>query len=232
MKRLVLFDIDETMISSNGAGRKAMARALKESHDIPEEATRISMSGKTDPQIMREIFASQGLDFGEEASAAVKINQLIDLYLTYLDQELSASQTMIMHEGVVQILDRLRSDSNCYLGLLTGNVEIGARKKLHFFDLNHYFEIGAYGSDSANRLDLPQFAVKRAQDHFSNQFAPEEVIIVGDSVNDIACAHGYGAQVIAVNTGKTPWKDLEERNPQHLFKNLADTEAVYKAIFK
>ncbi len=209
-----------------------MARALKESHDIPEEATRISMSGKTDPQIMREIFASQGLDFGEEASAAVKINQLIDLYLTYLDQELSASQTMIMHEGVVQILDRLRSDSNCYLGLLTGNVEIGARKKLHFFDLNHYFEIGAYGSDSANRLDLPQFAVKRAQDHFSNQFAPEEVIIVGDSVNDIACAHGYGAQVIAVNTGKTPWKDLEERNPQHLFKNLADTEAVYKAIFK
>ena len=231
MKRLVLFDIDETMISSNGAGRKAMARALKESHDIPEEATRISMSGKTDPQIMREIFAAQGLDFGEEEAAVLKINQLIDLYLSYLDHELSTSQTMIMHEGVVEILDRLRADSQCYLGLLTGNVEIGARKKLHCFDLNHYFEIGAYGSDSANRLDLPQFAVSRALDHFGNQFAPEEVIIVGDSVNDIACAHGYGAQVIAVNTGKTPWQDLAERNPQHLFKSLADTDAVYKAIF-
>lgn len=177
MKRLVLFDIDETMISSNGAGRRAMARALKESHDIPEEATRISMSGKTDPQIMHEIFASQGLDLGGEKEAAKKVNELIDLYLSYLDQEMSASNTLIMHEGVVEILDRLLADSQCFLGLLTGNVEIGARKKLHFFDLNRYFEIGAYGSDSANRLDLPHFAVTRAKDHFANEFADRKSVV-------------------------------------------------------
>jgi phosphoglycolate phosphatase len=228
VKRLVLFDIDETMISSDGAGRRAIARALEEKHAIAEPATRVPMSGKTDPQILMEIFTSQG--FAED-KAKSHIGDLIDCYLQYLDEEMQKSQTLILHEGVVAILDRLQQDDGSYLGLLTGNVEIGARKKLNFFDLNRYFEIGAYGSDSADRLELPQFAVERAHAHFGVSFAPEEVWIIGDSVNDIACAHGYGAKVIAVNTGKTSWDELHARKPEHLMKNLADTEAVYRAIF-
>ncbi len=227
-KRLVLFDIDETMISSDGAGRRALARALREQHEIPEEHTRISMSGKTDPQILMEIFTAYGYD---RAKALSHIDDLIACYLTYLEDEMRASQTLILHKGVVAILERLAADENSYLGLLTGNVETGARKKLDFFNLNGYFPIGAYGSDSANRLDLPQFAVGRAQKYFETEFAPPHVVIVGDSVNDIACAHGYGASVIAVNTGKTSWQELSDCKPQHLFENLADTEAVYQAIF-
>jgi len=228
LKRLVLFDIDETMISSDGAGRRALARALKEMHDIPDQTTRVPMSGKTDPQILLEIFTAHG--YAKE-KALSHIDDLIAHYLGYLDEEMKASQSLIMHQGVVQILDLLAADDNSYLGLLTGNVEIGARKKLDFFGLNDYFPIGAYGSDSANRLDLPAVAVERAKAHFQTDFSPPQVVIVGDSVNDIACAHGYGAKVIAVNTGKTSWQDLAERNPQHLFKDLSDTDAVYKAVF-
>lgn len=228
MKRLILFDIDETMISSDGAGRRAIARALAEKHAIAEEATRVPMSGKTDPQILMEIFTSQGM---AKDTAQSYIGELIDCYLQYLDEEMEKSKTLILHEGVVDILDRLHQGEQSYLGLLTGNVEIGARKKLNFFDLNRYFEIGAYGSDSADRLELPQYAVERARDHFGLSFAPEEVWIIGDSVNDIACAHNYGAKVIAVNTGKTSWEELYARKPEHLLKSLKDTDAVYQAIF-
>ena len=110
-------------------------------------------------------------------------------------------------------------------------IEKGAGKKLSRFGLGKYFPIGAYGSDSACRLDLPAIAVQRAKQHFAVDFAPYEVVIIGDSVNDIACARGYGAKAIAVNTGKTSWEDLQKENPCHLFKSLGDTKAVVEAIY-
>jgi phosphoglycolate phosphatase len=115
--------------------------------------------------------------------------------------------------------------------LLTGNVERGARKKLKQFDLNKYFDIGAYGSDSASRLDLPAVAVGRALTHFKEEFSPQEVVIIGDSVNDIACAHHYGATALICNTGRTTWEELEDHKPRYLFKDLGNVDQVIDAIF-
>lgn len=185
------------------------------------------MSGKTDPQIVVEILVSQGVSRSEALSA---VSQVLALYLSFLDEEIERSKYYIIHPGVREALDEL-SKSQAKLALLTGNVEVGARKKLARFSLNDYFPFGAYGCDSANRLDLPAFAVRRAKENLGLDFAPEEIVVIGDSVNDIACAHGYGARALAVNTGRTSWQDLEREKPAYLFKDLSDTAEVLKAIF-
>lgn len=227
-KRLILWDIDETMISSDGAGFRSISRAMDQMFGINREACRIPMSGKTDPQIITEILTAQG---HSRETAEKYVPEVIATYLTYLDEEIAAAQYYIVHEGVRELLDELSNMSNAYQGLLTGNVEHGAGKKLSRFQLMNYFAIGAYGSDSASRLDLPAIAVQRAVEHFRIEFTPQEVVIIGDSVNDIACARVYGAKAIAVNTGKTSYEILKQEKPCHLFKNLSDTKAVLAAIF-
>ncbi|MBX9695243.1 MAG: HAD hydrolase-like protein, partial [Cyanobacteria bacterium] len=136
----------------------------------------------------------------------------------------------IIHSGVVEILDRLHDHPDTYLGLLTGNIEEGARIKLNRFGLNHYFPFGAYGSDSADRMKLPDIAKRKAFDHYKIQFRPDQIVIVGDSIYDVMCAKGYGARCIAVNTGVTPRSALEQYDPEHLFANLENTEEVLEAI--
>jgi phosphoglycolate phosphatase len=227
MKRLVLFDIDETMISSDGAGRRAIARVLNESYGVPEEAMRIPMSGKTDPQILREIFQACNKQEAFESST----ERILELYLGVLEEEIHRSRYYIIHEGVVELLEALVAEERAYLGLLTGNIERGAQMKLHKFDLLKYFPIGAFGSDSPNRLDLPAVACQRALKHWQIQFEPHEVVIIGDAVNDVLCAKGYGAVSIAVNSGRTTWAELEAQEPDYLFSTLKDTEKVLDAIF-
>ncbi len=227
-KRLVLFDIDETMISSDGAGRKAFARVLKREYDISEEIGHINMSGKTDPQILKEIF-----EFADKPHLHTEENlqSFYSHYLKALQEEIKVSTTYIIHAGIPALLARLATASGVFLGLVTGNIEAGARMKLDRVRLNDYFPIGAYGSDSANRLDLPAIAVDRANDHFAQSFEKSEVVVIGDSVNDILCAQHYGAKCIAVNTGKTPKSELAALCPEYLFDDLSKTEEVTSAIY-
>lgn len=227
MQRLVLFDIDETMISSDGAGRRAISRVLNEHYQIEPHHLNIPMSGKTDPQILTEILSASAVPLHEINDA---IPVVIEKYLGLLQEEIVASKYYIVHDGVYILLEAIAAHPDMYLGLLTGNVERGARMKLDHFDLNKHFELGAYGSDSANRLDLPAVAVERARQLFKIHFQPDEVVIIGDSVNDVLCAKGYNAKCIAVNTGKTSWAQLQAANPEYLFKSLADTQAVMDAI--
>lgn len=226
-KKLVLFDIDETMISSDGAGRRAIGATLKDMYDISPEALNIPMSGKTDPQILTEILSASGFS---ESEIRKDLEALIEAYLIHLEREIKLAQYYIVHDGVREILAALSAVEEAFLGLLTGNVERGARMKLERFDLNSHFPLGAYGSDSASRLDLPHVAKVRADKHFNTEFAPEEIVVVGDSIYDVLCAKHYGAVSLAVNTGKTPMADLVAQEPDHLFATLADTNAVLKAI--
>ena len=227
-KRLVLFDIDETMISSDGAGRKAFARVLKREYDIAEEIGHINMSGKTDPQILKEIF-----DYADKPQLHTDetLQSFYTHYLEALKDEIAASTRYIIHAGIPTLLARLATQEDSYMGLVTGNIEAGARMKLDRVRLNEYFPIGAYGSDSANRLDLPAIAVERANIHFKQNFSKSEVVVIGDSVNDILCAQHYGAKCIAVNTGKTSRTDLEALRPEYLFDDLSKTDAVTQAIY-
>lgn len=216
------------MISSDGAGRRAIGRVLAERFNVPSEAADIPMSGKTDPQILTEILRASGWG---DAKIEAKMDELLEIYLGILEQEIAASRYYIIHTGIPELLNDLHERSDTYLGLLTGNVERGARMKLNRFQLNHYFPMGAYGSDSPNRMDLPAIAANRAHKHFNISFVPREIVIIGDAVNDVLCAKGYGAKSIAVNTGRTSWEDLERHAPDFLFKNLSDTNTVVQAIF-
>jgi phosphoglycolate phosphatase len=228
-RRLILFDIDETILSSDGAGRRAIARVMRAVHaDIPDDALKINMSGKTDPQIFSEILSIADKSYGDKEAI---LNVFLAPYLKALDEEIAGAGSYFMHDGVMDLLLALAAHEEAYLALLTGNVETGARMKLKPFDLNKYFPFGAFGSDSANRLDLPAIALERAKEHYDIDFSPEQVIVIGDSVNDILCAHKHGARCIAVNTGKTPREDLEKLQPAYLFSNLSNTDSVVKAIF-
>ncbi len=227
-KRLVLLDIDETMISSDGAGRRAISRVLQDRYDIDPDTIKLSMSGKTDPQILTEIMSEAGLDKKEIES---NIPALIEEYLVHLETEIQDAKYYIVHEGILEVLTALAAMENAFLGLLTGNVERGARMKLERFQLNHHFPLGAYGSDSASRLDLPHVAKQRADQHFRTSFSPGEIVVIGDSIYDVLCAKHYGSISLAVNSGRTTREELEAQNPDHLFATLADTEAVIQAIF-
>lgn len=226
MKRLVLFDIDETIMHSDGAGRRAITRALSEYFGQELDSRGVSMSGKTDPQICQEILSANG--FSEETIEA-GLPKAFDNYLGYLQEEVDRAASNL-HPGVRELIEELDQHPQAHLGLLTGNIEPGARIKLGKFGLNGYFKVGAYGSDSADRMHLPEVATRRANEFFSLEFSPDEVVIIGDSIYDVRCALGFGARAIGVNTGLTKHEDLVAEQPHFLFKSLADTNSVLHAV--
>lgn len=228
MKRLVLFDIDETLISSDGAGRRAIGQAIAKLFNVDIRQISVSLSGKTDPQILHEILKTASMT---EEEVEERMSEILDIYISLLQEQIDQSKKYIIHNGIPQILNCLKEEAHTHLGLLTGNIEKGARMKLERCSLNDYFPIGAYGSDSANRMDLPEIAVDRGTKHYKLKFLPEEVTIIGDSIYDVMCAKGYGAKSLAVNTGSTNRQLLEEQKPDYLFDDLSDLDAVMEAIF-
>jgi phosphoglycolate phosphatase-like HAD superfamily hydrolase len=227
MSKLVLFDIDETMIKSDGVGRRSITRALRELTGVAVDSSAIMLSGKTDPQICREILEANGLSANDLSGG---LERVYEAYLPILEAEINRSDAFTLHCGVRELVNLLAEREDVSLALLTGNIEAGARLKLAPFDLNRYFPTGAFGCDSADRMDLPAIACRRSSDFFAVEFSPAETVVIGDSVNDVACAHGFGARCVAVATGKTPWSDLSLQEPEFLFESLADTKAVLQAI--
>lgn len=226
--RLVLFDIDETMIYSDGVGRRAMEAALNKVFDRKIDATGHPMSGKTDPQICYEILLALGYSKDEVDS---KMPHAFSIYVELLEAEISKANGFRLHKGVLELLHKLEARADCHLGLLTGNIEKGARLKLTPFELNSFFVFGAFGCDSADRLHLPLFAHKRAEEVFGKEFSKDEIVIIGDAVNDILCAQGYGIRCIITATGRTTKETLAELKPDYLFDSLENTDEIIEAIF-
>lgn len=228
MSRLVLFDIDETMIHSSGAGRRALERALFDVFERKITFDGITLSGKTDPQIIGEVLHANGLS---DEQCAELLDRIFERYLPYLEEEIGRAEEYRLHEGVVELLEVLRTNGGTFVGLLTGNIERGARIKLQRFDLNRYFEFGAFGCDSANRMDLPAVAHQRATKKFGHAIERHEIVIIGDARNDVLCAKGYGAKALAVCTGRTTKDTLMQLEPHYIFDSLKDTAQVVDAIF-
>lgn len=231
MKRLALFDIDETLIYTDGAGRRAIGRALMEKFQVDASKLSVSMSGKTDPQILREMLELAKRPPDAENDAMLE-REMYELYIELLEEELKKEGRYVIHKGIPELLHLLDEHNYVQMGLLTGNIERGAQLKLARFDLWKFFPIGAYGSDSANRMDLPAIATRRAEEHYGIKFAPHEVAVIGDSIYDVMCAKHFGAVSIAVNTGVTTREALLEQKPDYLFDSLEDINAVLEAILK
>lgn len=225
--RLVLFDIDGTLISAGRAARESVMVALESVYGWSGEASMHDFSGKTDPQIVREIVAKVvGPDRCE-----TELPRALARYLEEFSRRLTPDAVK-PKPGIPVLLARLAREPRVTLGLLTGNLERGARMKLEPPDFNRYFPFGAFGSDSADRYCLPAVALERARALTGRNFRGKEIVIVGDSIHDVACGRSLGVRSVAVATGPTPAARLAEENPDALFADFSDEEASLKAILR
>jgi phosphoglycolate phosphatase-like HAD superfamily hydrolase len=227
--RLVLFDIDGTILLTAGAGRRAILAALGEELPVLEPMARVRFDGKTDPQIVAELLEIAG---SPEARESERVQVLCRRYVRHLARELDhpASKTTLM-PGILELLDRLEEEEGVVLGLLTGNVAEGAALKLRSGGIDPArFRVGAYGSDAANRTELPPIAARRAVPFFGREPAGAEVVILGDTPADISCGSCINARAVAVATGSYSVADLAACAPHAVFDDFRDTARVLEAI--
>lgn len=226
---LVLFDIDGTLLLTPGAGRRAITAALADRMIDARVWEAIRFDGKTDPQIVRELLEAAG---DASASDPQAVAEILERYLVLLEAELARApgRTRVL-PGVSMLLDRLEAEADVVLGLLTGNIAPGAGLKLRSGGLDPArFRVGAYGSDSSHRPDLPAIAAERAAPIFGRVPAGETVIIVGDTPADVTCGCAIGARAVAVATGSYALTELREAGARAAFEDLSDTDAVLEAI--
>jgi phosphoglycolate phosphatase-like HAD superfamily hydrolase len=227
MRRLVLFDIDGTLLTDRGAAREAYGIALEAVYGYREDLSRYDFSGRTDPQITFMVLRDAG--FPDEAIEA-KLPQLWSAYLEALARNAARPDQVHVLPGIRELLDALIVHDEVVLGLLTGNIERGARLKLGGAGLNEFFPFGAFGSDSMHREELPPIAVERASEFCGRRFAASDVVILGDSIYDVRCGVPHDATTIAIASGKTSAETLQAENPTHFFADACDRDAVMKAI--
>lgn len=226
--RLVLFDIDGTLLNSTGAGRSAMQRALHKVFGSSGDPA-YRYDGKTDKQIVRDVMRLEG---HSDEHIDSKMEKLVDLYLDAL-REGVASPKFNVHplEGVMEILDVLEARDDIVLGLLTGNVEPGARVKLTAAGIDpDRFRINAFGSDHEHRPELPAIAQRRASESLGLSISGEKMIVIGDTPADITCGRALGARAIGVASGYYTVAQLEAHDPYAVLPSLASTQLVLETI--
>jgi phosphoglycolate phosphatase-like HAD superfamily hydrolase len=228
-RKLILFDIDGTILLSAGAGRRAILAALAE--HIPDRAglEQIRFDGKTDPQIVRELLGAAGDSAPEDAA---KIAAILERYVLHLEGDLAVhGHRSRLMPGIPALLDTLEAEPGVVLGLLTGNVRSGARLKLRAAGLNpDRFVVGAFGSDHAERHALPPIAARRAEPYFGRLPLGEEVVIIGDTPADVSCGACHGARTIAVATGGYGVLELQATGAHAVFADFSDFDRVREVI--
>lgn len=229
--KLVLFDIDGTLIATEGAGKRAVTRALQDTFGSTGPAD-YHFDGKIDPQIVRELMRLAGID---DKSIDAKMHRLLNLYIENLNYELRAPDKAPPRalSGVPELLDALEQRADVILGLLTGNIERGARMKLDAVGIEFTrFRVGAYGSDHERRPHLPAIARERCRRQTGAFLNGADVVVIGDTPDDLQCGRGIGASAIGVATGRFSVEQLMEFKPAAAFDDLSDTSAVLDAILR
>lgn len=226
--RLVLFDIDGTLLNTGGVGRWSMQRALRAVFGSPGNPS-YRYDGKTDKQIVRDVMRLEG---HSDAHIDARMNDLIALYLQGLREGIESRKYDVRPlEGVVEILDALEERDDVVLGLLTGNVEEGARAKLTAAGIDpDRFRVNAFGSDHEHRPELPAIARRRAGESLGLDLTGEKLVVIGDTPADIECGRELGARAIGVATGHYSVAELEKHEPYAVFPSLRDTARVLTTI--
>ena len=226
--RLVLFDIDGTLLTSEGMGRAAMRRALGETFGSPGNPA-YRYDGKTDKQIVRDVMRLEG---HTDEHIDSKMEKLIEIYLDGLRSGAKSGKFNVSPlEGVVEVLDALEARQDVVLGLLTGNVETGARIKLAAAGIDpDRFRVNAFGSDHEHRPQLPAIAQRRASETLGLDIAGDRMVVIGDTPADIECGRSLGARAIGVASGHYSVEQLQEHDPYAVFPSLANTSQVVETI--
>jgi phosphoglycolate phosphatase-like HAD superfamily hydrolase len=227
MPKLVLFDIDGTLVLTGGAGVRAMTRACEEIVGLREALEGVQVAGRTDWIILHDAMKKIGRELDEDLFAALR-----DGYLARLREEIALPGRGVkgVMPGVRALLDELQERDHVFLGLLTGNFEEGARIKLEHFDLWRYFRSGAFGGDSADRNALVPFALRRARASGLADLSHSDILVVGDTPHDVACAQAVGAVPVGVATGGYSVQQLRQSGAEIVFEDLRGTEEFLALI--
>ena len=230
--KLILFDIDGTLLWTDGAGRRAVGAALRDETGSTGPIDTYRLDGKTDPVIVRELLELAG---HPDPADPARIAAVCDRYVARLEEELGRSNQARLLPGVRELLAALEPaerDGAAMVGLLTGNIERGAVLKLRAAGLEpRRFRVGAYGSDSAVRAELPAIAAARARALVARDFAGSSIVIMGDTPADVDCGRPIGARTIGVATGHFDVPALQRAGAAAVLADLADTSAALAAIF-
>ena len=224
-RRLFLFDIDGTLITSGGAGETALIEAMTQRFGVVEDLKGITLAGATDALIAVALLKKHGLEASPENSAA-----LLDSYLHHLAQSMPRHSGRVL-PGIIPLLDALKGRPDAVVALLTGNMVRGAEIKLGHYGVWDYFEFGAFADDHHDRNELGKFARARAAEKHGMNFEPSRIFVIGDTPRDIECGRAIGARTVAIATGNYDRISLAEHAPDFLFEDMRDTSAVMEALF-
>lgn len=225
--RLFLFDVDGTLVTARGAGRVALARALASTYGTTGPIEAYDFRGRTDQRIVRDLMRDAGLD---DTRVAAGLRACFEAYVAELEALIGDGSRVAILPGVRELVRALAGRDDAVVGLLTGNIEAGARVKLAPTGLWNLFRVGAFGSDDLDRRRLPAVACERAHRLTGRRFAFEEVTIIGDTPLDVDCARACGAVAVAVATGFHPPEDLRACAPDLFFPDFSDVPAALAAL--
>lgn len=223
-KRLLLWDIDGTLLNTGRAGVHALINRVRERFGADDDLSDIEFAGRTDRAIIRDILAKYGRGTTDD-----EIRAFAEGYLVRLRNELPRRDGEVL-PGVRKLLLHLKSQPFIVLGLLTGNFERGARMKLEHYGLWDFFEFGAFADDHHDRNELGAFAHRRAQEKHGHEFDAADIDVIGDTGHDIACGKAFGARTVAVATGTWSRERLEQCRPDFLLDDLSDLQRVVQQL--
>jgi len=228
MNKLILWDIDGTLIDSGGVAGEAMRAAMERVYGGASTEARLSYAGKTDRQIILETFAGRGHD--------ELVSTLDHFTATYIEELTGRRDAFLARccvlDGAVAVLERLTT-ADVVQSVLTGNLQPIARIKLDLMGLSRFLDLesGAYGSDHHRRTELAPIAAARAKQRYGRAFTGADVVVIGDTPHDIECGRAAGARTIAVATGPFSADALRGHGADIVLDNLADTDRVVESIF-
>ncbi len=225
--RLYLFDIDGTLVSARGAGRIALTSALVKTFGTAGAVDTYDFRGKTDPRIVLDLMQAAGVP---ERDIRVCLDTCFDAYVRELDTLVGDGERVQVMPGIAEVVRALAARDDALVGLLTGNIEPGARVKLRSTGLWPLFCVGAFGSDDIDRRRLPAVACERARALLGRDIPFERVVIIGDTPLDVDCARACGAVAVAVATGHHRPDELSECAPDLLFTDFSDVSGALAAL--
>lgn len=221
MVKLVLFDIDGTLVHTGGAGIKAFAKAFATEFGIPNGTEKMKFAGRTDMGLVREFFRLNGIEPDAE-----HFRRFFESYVFWLDHILAQSETAAC-PGIWELIRGLQQlPEPPLLGLLTGNIRLGAEIKLRHFELWQEFVTGAFADDHEDRDQIAQAARHRGSRVLGRKLRGEEIVVIGDTPLDIKCGRAIGAKVLAVATGGAARAELQPHAPDWLVNDLRELTAA------
>ncbi len=225
MSTIYLFDVDGTLVSTGGAGRRAMERAFEAFCGRGEVCREIELGGMTDWLIVRT-----ALELAKQPHEPESVRTILELYLGFLRHELTATEGYVIYPGVVDVLRDLVERDDVALGLGTGNIERGARMKLAHGEIDHFFDFGGFGDDHENRTELLRAGAKRGAAVLKRPIGDCRIVVIGDTPRDIVAARELGAECIAVATGGHSAASLRELGAHEVYEDLSDTRALDRLL--